>query len=360
MRIVTVVGNRPQFIKAAAVCERLRKGHEETLVHTGQHYDEGLSAVFFKELGLPEPDYELGVGSGTHAEQTAEIMRALEPLLLEIAPGLVAVYGDTNSTLAAALTAAKLNLPVAHVEAGMRSFDHTMPEEVNRILVDHCAELLLCPSDAALENLKREGISKGAFVVGDVMVDLAIKLAPVADSRSDILQRLELEGEQFILVTAHRPANVDSAESLLALLELLEALPTKAVLPLHPRTKESLERHGLDQRLAGLAGLTITGPLGYLDTLKLLRECSTLLTDSGGMQKEAYLFGKRCLTMRETTEWVETVELGWNWLVGLDRERALKALAQPLPESRPDLYGAGRAAERLVEVIDGWPAKDRP
>jgi UDP-N-acetylglucosamine 2-epimerase len=337
------------------VSRRLRERHDELLVHSGQHYDSELSDVFFEELDLPSPDRELGVGSGSHAEQVSRLIVALEPVLADYDPALVLVYGDTNTTLGGALGGAKMGLPVAHVEAGMRSFDSTMPEERNRILVDHLAELLLCATPTAVQNLAAEGVEKGVRLVGDVMADLTLMTAPVAEERSDALDRLRLEPRSYLLVTAHRAGNVDSEESLRRLAELVESLPLPVVFPVHPRTRARLEAIGALPRLATEDGLLLTRPLGYLDFLKLLLHARAVLTDSGGVQKEAYLLRVRCLTLRETTEWVETVELGWNTLVGLDREKVMKALdANPPPPSHPELYGGGHAGERLVAALDEW------
>jgi UDP-N-acetylglucosamine 2-epimerase len=358
VRVITIVGNRPQFVKAAAVSSRLRLHHQEVLIHSGQHYDDELSAVFFRELDLPRPDHELGVGSGTHVEQVSAVMRKLEPIVGEVEPDLALVYGDTNTTLAGALGAARLGLPLVHVESGMRSFDLSMPEERNRILADHLSELCLCSTRQAVANLEAEGVGEGVVLVGDVMADVTLLMLPVAEQRSDAIERLGLEAGSYLLVTAHRAGNVDAPEPLARLVEVLESLPQPAVFPVHPRTRARLERSGLLARLEARDGLLLGPPLGYLDFLNLLRGASAVLTDSGGVQKEAYLLEVPCLTMRETTEWVETVELGWNRLVGLDRERVLAALEHvSRPSSHPDLYGGGAAGGRVVEALDGWAAR---
>ena len=354
MRVLTIVGNRPQFVKAAAVSERLRRLHEEVLVHSGQHYDEELSEVFFRELGLPRPDHQLGVGSAEDGEQLAAIMHSLEPILERVSPQLVLVYGDTNTTLAAALCAASAGLPLAHVESGMRSFDLSMPEERNRILTDHVSELKLCSTGQAVANLEAEGVVNGVSLVGDVMADVTLMMLPAAE-RSDVLERLGLDRAGYLLVTAHRAGNVDDPAMLERLVEVLEALPLPAVFPVHPRTRARLEEAGMLERVERRSSLQLVQPLGYLDFLKLLRDAGAVLTDSGGVQKEAYLLEVPCITMRETTEWVETVELGWNRLVGLDRDRVLAALdGLGRLDSHPDLYGGGSAGERVVGAIDGW------
>src|SRR3954447_3176779 len=358
MRIVTIVGNRPQFVKAAAVSRQLRERHEELLVHTGQHYDDDLSRVFFEELGVPAPDRQLGVGSGSAAAQTARMLAALEPVLAESHADLALVYGDTNSTLAGALAAAQWRVPLAHVEAGMRSADWSMPEELNRVLTDHAADLLLCSTPVAVANLDREGVHGRVELVGDVMADVSLAFASVAEERSQALQELALEPGAYLLVTAHRAGNVDDPARLGRLVELLEALPQTTVFPLHPRTRARLEAAGLLGRLAAAPRLKLTPPLGYLDFLTLARNARAILTDSGGVQKEAYLLGTPCVTLRDTTEWVETVESGWNVLVDLDAGAALAALERPLPPGeRPELYGGGRAGERIRDAIDAYTAR---
>ena len=354
MRIVTIIGNRPQFVKAAAVSRRLRETFDEQIVHTGQHYDDELSRVFFEELDVPRPDRELGAGTGSNTAQTARILAALEPVLAELRPTLALVYGDTNSTLAGALAAAQAGIPVGHVEAGMRSFDRTMPEELNRVLTDHASDLLLCSTPTAVANLEREGAAGEVQLVGDVMADVSLAFRDIAEERSRILEELGLEPGGYLVVTAHRAGNVDDPERLEALVEVLEALPPPVVFPMHPRTRARLEGAGLERRLDTL---TLLPPLGYLDFLKLARHARAVLTDSGGVQKEAYLLGVSCLTMRNSTEWVETVEAGWNTLVDLDPVATLAALEARPPAERPELYGGGRAAERVAEVLAAYTAR---
>ena len=357
MRIVTVIGNRPQFVKAAAVSGPLRERHEELIVNTGQHYDDELSRVFFEELDVPAPALELGIGGGSSTSQTWRMLQALEPAYAELRPDLVLVYGDTNSTLAGALAAAQGRVPVAHVEAGMRSFDRSMPEELNRVLTDHASELLLCSTETAVANLEREGAAGVVRLVGDAMADVTLAFAPVAAERSSALADNGVEPGEYLLVTAHRAGNVDDPARLLKLVELLEALPLPALLPLHPRTRARLVAAGLFERLQGAPRLRLTPPLGYLDFLTLARSARAVLTDSGGVQKEAYLLGTPCVTLRDTTEWVETVEAGWNVLVDLDRAAALAALdGPPPPAERPELYGGGRAGERIRDAIDAYTA----
>jgi UDP-N-acetylglucosamine 2-epimerase (non-hydrolysing)/UDP-GlcNAc3NAcA epimerase len=355
VRIVTIVGNRPQFVKAAAVSRQLRELHEELLVHTGQHYDDDLSRVFFEELGVPAPDRELGVGSGSASAQTARMLAALESVMAESGADLALVYGDTNSTLAGALAAAQWHVPLAHVEAGMRSGDWAMPEELNRVLTDHAADLLLCSTPTAVANLEREAVHGRVELVGDVMADVSLAFASVAEERSHALEEHGVEPGHFLLVTAHRAGNVDDPARLALLVELLEALPETTIFPLHPRTRARLEAGDMLGRLESAPHLRLTPPLGYLDFLTLARHARAILTDSGGVQKEAYLLGTPCVTLRATTEWVETVELGWNVLVDLDRDAALAALERPLPAGeRPELYGGGHAGERICDVLSAY------
>lgn len=352
MNILTVVGNRPQFIKAAGVSHLLRQQYDEFLLHTGQHYDDEMSSVFFAELSLPEPDCYLRVGSGSHARQTAAIMEGLEPVLTDVEPDLVIVYGDTNSTLAGALVAAKQGVPVAHVEAGMRSFDRSMPEEINRVVVDHLSDLLLCPTRSAVEHLHSEGIDRGVFVVGDAMLDVAARVAKLQPT-AGAPQRFGLS-EPYVLLTAHRAGNVDVDERLEALVEAVEAIPGRVAFPVHPRTRKRLEETGLIDRLRTAPGLVLLPPIGYVDFIGLLTHARTLVTDSGGAQKEAYLFRVPCVTLRDTTEWRETVEAAWNRLVDLDTEALLDALKTDPPAERPALYGGGRAGGAVVGAITTW------
>jgi UDP-GlcNAc3NAcA epimerase len=351
VKILTVVGNRPQFIKAAAVSGRLRERHEEVLVHTGQHYDDSLSRVFFAELGLAQPDRELHIGGGTNTSQTARMLTALEPLLGELRPDAALVYGDTNSTLAGALAGAQAHTPVVHIEAGMRSFDRAMPEELNRVLTDHLSDLLLCASDTAAANLQNESVAGSVKVVGDVMVDVALRRQPSARADSETLRKYGVERGGYLLLTAHRAGNVDDPERLRALLALVSALPAPVLFPIHPRTRARVAQAGLEPELDRIDGLRLTEPLGYVEFSALLCQARAVLTDSGGAQKEAYIAGVPCVTLRANTEWVETVAAGWNTLVDLDAGAALAALGRKPPSERPALYGDGRAAERCVEAI---------
>lgn len=349
MRIFTVIGARPQFIKAAPLSAALRQRHQEFLVHTGQHYDDQMSRVFFEELSIPAPDVHLNAGSGTHAEHLAAMIVPLERLMTEQQPDWVLVYGDTNSTLAGALAAAKLNLPVAHVEAGLRSFNRTMPEEINRVLTDHLAARLFCPTQVAVDNLAREGITQGVLITGDIMVDAVLRYVETARQRSTLRQQLAL-GDAYALVTIHRPANADDPVALRAILDGLNRLEMPVVFPVHPRTRRLLS--SLD--LAPAAQVHLIEPVGYLDMLALLDGAAVALTDSGGLQKEAYVLRTPCVTIRTETEWVETVESGWNMLCAPEAAAVIRAARHMMthtPDAHPDFYGDGRAAARMLAAL---------
>jgi UDP-N-acetylglucosamine 2-epimerase (non-hydrolysing)/UDP-GlcNAc3NAcA epimerase len=300
---------------------------------------------------VPAPAHELNAGGGSNTAQTARILAALEPVLEELRPSLVLVYGDTNSTLAGALAARQAGIPMGHVEAGMRSFDREMPEELNRVLTDHASDLLLCSTETAVGNLKRESVPGAVHLVGDVMADVSLAFRDIAEERSAILDQLGVEPGSYLVVTAHRAGNVDSRERLERLADLLAALPGPVIFPVHPRTRARLEAAGLTDQLGEVR---LVQPLGYLDFLKLARHARAVLTDSGGVQKEAYLLGVPCVTLRDTTEWVETVESGWNVLVDLDRDAAIAALERNRPAERPELYGGGHAAERVCDVLGAY------
>jgi UDP-N-acetylglucosamine 2-epimerase (non-hydrolysing) len=353
MKVVTVVGARPQFIKCAPVSRELRKEHTEVLVHTGQHYDHGMSDVFFDELAIPRPDYNLQVGSGSQGHQTGAMLAAIEDVLMKEEPAMVIVYGDTNSTLAGALAAAKLHIPVAHIEAGLRSFDRTMPEEVNRVMTDHLSNLLFCPTETAVRNLAAEGITRGVHQVGDVMADALIYNRKIAEERSHILKTLGVAAGRYLVATIHRQSNTDLRENLERIVDAFCALEEPLVFPAHPRTVKFLRDYGLLERLTGAGHVILTEPLGYLDMLTLLAHARLVLTDSGGVQKEAYLLGVPCVTLRESTEWVETVEDGWNLLVGTEPAAIGRAVRDFVPrDGQRSPFGAGDASRRIMEIID--------
>ena len=347
--VLTVVGNRPQYIKCAVLSRPLRARLREVLLDTGQHYDHQLAGVFYDQLPLPAPDVSLGIGPGSHAEQTARMLIGVERAVTELRPGLVLVFGDTNSTLAAALAAAKLGVPVAHVEAGLRSFDRSMPEEINRVLTDRVSALLFCPTTTAVDNLEREGITEGVHQVGDVMYDLALH-ALTPDVEAAVLARFTLQRGRYVYATVHRPANADSPERLAGILDVFTALNEPVVLAAHPRTRATIERAGLAARVG--PGVVVSDPVGYFDSLALIKNARVVATDSGGMQKEAYFMETPCVTMRETSEWVETLASGWNVLVGADPEALMAALAAARPgHMRGDYYGCGDAAGRIVTAL---------
>lgn len=349
MKILTVVGARPQFVKAAAVSRVLRENHTEILVHTGQHYDERMSEVFFRELGIPEPDYNLEVGSAGHSVQTGEMLMRMEPIFESQKPDWVLVYGDTNSTLAGALVASKLHIPVAHVEAGLRSFNREMPEETNRVLTDHVSQLLFCPAQKAVQNLKLEGVASGVHVVGDVMYDAVLRHSATAEKKSAILNLLGLESKKYLLATVHRASNVDDTNTLLNILETFAVLGETVIFPVHPRTRKAIQVSGFKPG----ENIKLIEPVGYLDMLWLEKNARMILTDSGGVQKEAYWFATPCVTLREETEWVETVEVGWNVVVGTERERILNTIRGFAPPSaRPNLFGDGTASERIAHLLE--------
>ncbi len=349
MKLVTIVGARPQFIKAAAVSGRLRTKATEILVHTGQHYDLQMSEVFFQELGIPAPDYHLGIGSGSHGAQTGKMLEEIEQVLMRESPELVLVYGDTNSTLAGALAAAKLHIPIAHVEAGLRSFNRQMPEEINRVLTDHLSTWLLAPTPTAVAHLQNEGIQTGVQLVGDVMYDIFLQLAQVAPLRSDILQRENLAPRDYYLLTLHRAENTDDPQRLRVIMETLQASGLPIVFPIHPRTKKQLAAAGITLKSKQFKLLE---PVGYFEMLNLELNATAILTDSGGVQKEAYFAGVPCITLREETEWVETVTAAWNRLVGAAPERLQSALKLDwVGKTRPELFGNGSAAAQITEIL---------
>ncbi len=356
MHICSVVGARPQFVKLAPFSAAIRaRGHRETILHTGQHYDEGMSARFFTELGIPEPDVNLGVGSGRHGEMTARALEGIERELLARLPDLVVVFGDTNSTLAGALAAAKVGVPSVHVEAGLRSFDRTMPEEVNRIVADHVCDLLFAPDETAMSNLASEGLADRAVLTGDIMVDAFLQASERAPDEETLRRRFRLGEGPYGVLTVHRAANTDDPRRLAAIVEGVRGATT-LLFPVHPRTRAALAAAGI--RLP--ENVRAVDPLGYLDMVGLVRSAAVVVTDSGGLQKEAYLAGTPCITVRETTEWPETVDLGWNVLTGADPERIRAALENPpRGRERPPVFGDGRAAERMAAAIEERLARGR-
>jgi len=355
MKICIVIGTRPEIIQSAVVARELRKrGHEVITIHTKQHYQEEMSGVFFRNMDIPKPDYGLATGSGTHGQQTGWMLARIEHVLFENRPDWVLVFGDTNSTLAGALAAAKLNIPVAHVEAGMRSFNRTMPEEINRILVDHCSDLLFCSTLTAMENLIDEGIGLQSHLVGDVMYDAACYFNPLAQKRT-IIRDLGLESNRYLLATIHRPYNVDVYKNLRNILMAFFELDETVVFPVHPRTKLKMSSFGLLDLWGAPNKVKAIDPVGYLDMLALEQNARMILTDSGGMQKEAYFFEVPCVTLRPETEWVETVETGWNKLAGAAKETIIEAAHNPsrrIDTRHPPIFGDGHASQKIAEILE--------
>jgi UDP-N-acetylglucosamine 2-epimerase len=352
MIIVSIVGARPEFIQAAPVNRALRRNHAEILVHTGQHYDYRLSQVFFEHLSLPEPDINLEVGSGPHGQQTGEMVMRIERVLAQHKPDLVIVRGDTNSTLAGALAASKLHIPLAHIEAGERSYNKRMPEEINRLVADRLAEVLFCITRSAVRHLAEEGIVQGVYYTGDVMLDALEQHIAIARTRSQILSDLDLPKGGYLLATVHRAGNTDDPDRMRSIVAAFNQIHEPIVFPIHPRTLGVIARLGL----SFAPHVRAIEPVGYLDMLMLERHARAILTDSGGVQREAYFLSIPCITLRDETELMETVEAGWNRLVGADPERILSACRSFVPPAdHPALFGDGHAAERIVEVLTTGP-----
>ena len=382
MKICTIIGARPQFIKAAPVSRAIAEHNHlaEIIIHTGQHFDADMSDVFFKELNIPKPDYNLGINSSSHGAMTGRMLEKIEEILIKENPDYVLVYGDTNSTLAGALAAVKLHIPIAHVEAGLRSFNREMPEEHNRVLTDHCADILFCPTETAVNNLRNEGFTNivtnpSPLIpnpyslplvtnVGDTMYDAVLRFSEIAQRRSTILEDLEIKPKEYLLATVHRPYNTDIPENLESIISAFLEINEPIIFPVHPRTRQklnSLPAHQLKSSSTHqfasspaqqLKSLIPIPPVGYLDMLILEQNARVILTDSGGMQKEAYFFGAPCVTMRTETEWVETVEAVWNIVVGADREKIVEAVRSFKTDNpRPELYGDGSAAEKIVKIL---------
>ncbi|HET8912851.1 MAG TPA: UDP-N-acetylglucosamine 2-epimerase (non-hydrolyzing) [Ktedonobacteraceae bacterium] len=348
MRFASIVGARPQFVKVAPVSHALRRQHEEFIIHTGQHYDYALSAQFFEELAIPAPAFYLGCGSGSQGAQTAMMLNAIEQVLLKKSVDWVIVFGDTNSTLAGALAAAKLHIPIAHVEAGLRSFNRVMPEEINRVVTDHLSDRFFCPTETGQKHLKHEGILNEVHVVGDVMYDTLLQVQPQLDEHlDDLMPTLGVSPRSYVLATVHRASNTDDPETMRSIAQTLNKIELPVIFPMHPRTRACLPNYDI----AWGKHVQIIEPLGYLDMLALQRSAFRILTDSGGVQKEAFLLGTPCITLREETEWVETVDLGWNVLTGANYERILEAMALPEPQApKRNPFGQGDAALRIAQT----------
>ena len=351
MRIVSVVGARPQFIKAAPVLKALAAAHQVVQVHTGQHYDDNMSAVFFRELDMPDPDLHLGVGSGSHARQTAAMIERLEPVLEQQRPDGVVIYGDTNTTLAAAVVAAKLVLPIAHVEAGLRSFNRAMPEEQNRLVSDHLSRLLFCPTETAVRNLAAEGIESGVHLVGDVMEEALLDAVVRARQQADVLERLGLTEGHYVLATVHRAENTENIDRLQRILEAFSQLGERVIFPMHPRTRAAIAAAGWSPG----PNVTVLEPQGYLAMIRLESSAAAVLTDSGGVQKEAFWLGVPCVTLRDETEWTETLADGRNVLAGADTERIVALSRSAIAAGRAPMRAAAgeRPSVRMAAIIGG-------
>ncbi|TLZ67657.1 MAG: UDP-N-acetylglucosamine 2-epimerase (non-hydrolyzing) [Methanobacteriota archaeon] len=353
MRVASIVDGRPQFVKASRVSREVRLHNEEVLIHTGPRHEEGMGDAFLRVLEIPRPDYDLDIGPGTHARQTAEMLAKLEEVLEKEDPDIVLVYGDSNATLAGALAAAKLHLPVGHVEAGLRSSNRRDPEELNRIVADHLSGLLFCPTQTAVENLQGEGIEAGVHLVGDVMYDVALASAQAARKR-DIVRRLGLKPKGYVLATVVRPGTVDEKASLESVLQAFSDCGDIVVFPAHPTTRKRIQEFGLEGRLAG--NVRVIDPVDYLDFLALVIDAKKVATDSGGVQKEAYFFGVPCITLRDETEWIETVEDGWNAVVGTDTEDVVHAIKNFNPKgTKSKSFGDGHAAEKIAGLLESLP-----
>ncbi|MCX8206704.1 MAG: UDP-N-acetylglucosamine 2-epimerase (non-hydrolyzing) [Methanothrix sp.] len=357
MKVASVVGARPNFVKLAPLSRALRERFHEVIVHTGQHYDYEMDRIFFDEIGIPEPDHHLGVGSGSHGRQTGEMLARIENVLMKEMPDAVVVFGDTNTTLAGALAAAKLHITLVHVEAGLRSYDRRMPEEINRVLVDHCSDILSCPTKTAVDNLRREGIVDGVYLTGDVMVD-AMNLCMEISRRSNVLERLELRPKEYILATLHRAENTDDEARLREIIGAFQDIGNSLVFPCHPRTERRLRDLGLWDSLREC--IKVIKPVGYLDMLQLERNALRILTDSGGVQKEAYILRVPCVTLRDRTEWVETVNDGWNVLAGASRGSIVRHATGFVP-TRPQthVFGDGDASRRIVDLMESFLSSRR-
>jgi UDP-N-acetylglucosamine 2-epimerase (non-hydrolysing) len=351
MKIISIVGARPQFIKLASLSKELRKYHNEIIVHTGQHYDFELSKIFFTELMIPDLDINLEVGSASHGAQTGEMLRRIEKILIKEKPELVIVFGDTNSTLAGSLAATKLHIKIAHVEAGMRNFDKEKPEEINRIVTDHISDILFAPTKTAINNLKNEGIEKNVHLVGDIMYDGLLEIKYIADKKSKILNKLKLKNKTYILLTIHKQKNTNNRERLEKIVNAITSLNETIVFPAHPRTLKYLKKYNLDDNIKN-SNVKIIKPLGYIDFIKLLKNSKKVITDSGGIQKEAYILKIPCITLRET-EWIETVKEGWNIVVDINVNKIIECVNNFNPKKdQKKFLGDGHACKKIVEIIN--------
>lgn len=353
IKIASIVGARPQFIKMSPVSKELRKKFNEIIIHTGQHYDKEMSKLFFEDLNIPKPDYNLSIGSFSHGKQTGKMLEKIEEVLLKEKPEIVIVFGDTNSTLAGALAASKLHIKVGHIEAGLRSFNRKMPEEINRIVADHISDILFTPTVTGLINLKNEGIINNVYNVGDVMYDALLNNIKIIDKKSNILKTLRIKKKNYNLMTVHRGENTDYKNNLKNIMRGVAESEEITVFPIHPRTKKYMKKYELYRYLKGKKSIILTEPLGYIDFIKLITNAQKIITDSGGLQKEAYLLNIPCITLRNETEWVETVEAGWNCLVGSNKKNILKAIENFNPcGEKKNSYGDGNASRKIRKILE--------
>lgn len=359
-KIITIVGARPQFIKAAMLSrailfnEKYKGAFEEHIIHTGQHYDENMSKIFFSQINAAKPTWQLHCGNTSHGDMTGRMLIEIEKILIDSKPDYVVVYGDTNSTLAGALAACKLHIPVVHIEAGLRSFNKKMPEEINRILTDNVSSILCCPTKTAVKNLNDENIHKGVFHVGDIMYDAALYFGKVAEEKSNIIDTLNLREKQFRLCTVHRAENTDNIERLTGIISALNEMSTSEmplVFPVHPRTKNCIKKYPQLDKLLNNKNILTIEPLGFLDMVMLEKKAELILTDSGGIQKEAYFHRTPCITLREETEWVETVDAGWNIIAGYETDRILESINKVCPKEDIEEYGEGNTANKILELL---------
>lgn len=348
MKIISVVGARPQFVKLAPLSKEIRKNHDEVIVHTGQHFDDKMSDLFFRELEIPEPDYNLGVHGGSHGAQTGKMLFEIEKILNSIQPDAIIVFGDTNTTLAGSLVAAKLQIKSIHIEAGLRSFNRTMPEEINRIVSDHTSDYLFAPTDTAIKNLENEGLSNKSYLTGDIMVDAFKSNIEKAERSSNILSNLDLTENEYSVITLHRPYNVDEPENLKKLFQQLASINDKLVFPVHPRTKKIIN----DNDISIPKNIITTDPLGYLDFIVLQKRSNKIITDSGGIQKEAYILEKPCITLRPETEWLETIKEGWNILADYNNDEFANIIENFNPTAKQNHVFGDEVAVKMANIIN--------
>tara|TARA_Y100000031_G_scaffold21169_1_gene21861 strand:+ start:276 stop:1376 length:1101 start_codon:yes stop_codon:yes gene_type:complete len=353
MKIASIIGARPQFIKLSPLSKELRKYHKEIIIHTGQHYDRKMSGLFFKELDITEPDYNLEVGSGSHGYQTGEMLKRIEKVLIKEKPDLVIVYGDTNSTLAGALAAAKLNIKVVHIEAGLREFDKSIPEEINKIVSDHTSEILFCPSDLGVRNLAKEGITANVYNVGDITLDLAKRLLADIILEKSILKKYNLKKKDFCYMTMHREKNTKQKKRLGSIVSALEHISKTIIFPVHPRTIKALKEYKLWGKINQIKSLKIVPPIGYNESIMLIKNAEKTITDSGGVIKESYFLKTPAVIIDDTTEWVETIEDGWNIIAGADKNKIIRYVNKTVkPRRHREVYGNGKSAQKIIKILN--------